>query len=29
VYLIGIVAPFFGPETKDQPLPEDGYGVAH
>jgi MFS family permease len=29
VYLVGIVAALFGPETKDQPLPEDAYGTAH
>ena len=29
IYIIGIIASFLGPETKDQPLPEDAYGAAH
>jgi MFS family permease len=29
VYIIGIVAAFMGPETKDQPLPEDDRVAAH
>jgi len=29
IYIVGIVASFMGPETKDQPLPEDADGVAH
>ena len=29
VYIIGIVASFMGPETKDQPLPEDERVAAH
>jgi len=29
VYIIGIVAAFMGPETKDQPLPEDERVAAH
>jgi MFS family permease len=29
IYLVGIIAAFVGPETMDQPLPEDQVAVAH
>lgn len=29
IYIVGIIASFMGPETMNQPLPEDAYGAAH